>query len=251
MTSGLAERVRHPRFERLLVGALFLISGLAALVYQVAWQRLLAFHSGVGVTSVALIVGAFMAGLGLGSHVGGALSARVSRGAALRAFGLIEIGIGLFAVISCWLFYDVLLHRASGLYATVWGSAAGHVLALGIPTTLMGMSLPFLVRAMVRDGATAPGTIAVLYGINVVGAAVGALVTPWVLIRHLGIPGAVLAGAAGSLLTGLVTLGLSLHPSWRSGESAEAPASRPAKQAGAQGLGLWAALYGLSGFVAL
>ncbi|MBL8111617.1 MAG: hypothetical protein JNK60_01940, partial [Acidobacteria bacterium] len=128
-----------------------------------------------------------------------------------------------------------------------------HVLALGIPTTLMGMSLPFLVRAMVRDGATAPGTIAILYGINVVGAAVGALVTPWVLIRHLGIPGAVLAGAGGSLVTGLVTLGLSFHPSWRSGESAEAPASRPVEpaRAGAQGLGLWAALYGLSGFVAL
>ena len=38
-----------------LAGLLFLLSGAAALVYQVAWQRLLALHSGVGLYSVAMI----------------------------------------------------------------------------------------------------------------------------------------------------------------------------------------------------
>ena len=39
------------------------VSGATALVYQVAWQRLLALHSGVGLYSVTMIVAAFMAGL--------------------------------------------------------------------------------------------------------------------------------------------------------------------------------------------
>src|SRR5437773_2470645 len=46
------------------VGAAFFVSGISALVYQIAWQRILALHSGVGIYSIAMIVAAFMAGLG-------------------------------------------------------------------------------------------------------------------------------------------------------------------------------------------
>ena len=54
-----------------LLGLAFFLSGAAALVYQVVWQRILTLHTGIGVVSVSLIVAAFMAGLGLGSHLGG------------------------------------------------------------------------------------------------------------------------------------------------------------------------------------
>jgi hypothetical protein len=47
-----------------LAAALYLLSGAAALVYQVAWQRILALYTGVGLYSVAVIVAAFLAGLG-------------------------------------------------------------------------------------------------------------------------------------------------------------------------------------------
>ena len=60
-----------------LCAVAFFLSGAAALVYQVVWQRILTLHTGIGVVSVALIVAAFMAGLGLGSHLGGVLSVRV------------------------------------------------------------------------------------------------------------------------------------------------------------------------------
>ena len=68
----------------------------------------------------------------------------------------------------------------------------------------MGMSLPFLDRAMVRDAETASQTIGFLYGINVLGAAVGALATPWVFIRHHGIRAAILAAVAANLIAGRV-----------------------------------------------
>ncbi len=67
------------------VGTAFFASGAAALVYQVVWQRVLALHTGMGIYSVALIVGAFMAGLGLGSHAGGLLSVRLSPRRALSS----------------------------------------------------------------------------------------------------------------------------------------------------------------------
>src|SRR5438477_511645 len=48
----------------------FFVSGFAALLYQVIWQRLLVFFSGADVYSVTLIVTTFMAGLGLGNFGG-------------------------------------------------------------------------------------------------------------------------------------------------------------------------------------
>ncbi len=138
-----------------LLGIAFFLSGAAALVYQVVWQRILTLHTGIGVVSVALIVAAFMAGLGLGSHLGGVLSARVSPRRALRLFALLELGVGLFASISCRLYYDGFGSFAAGLYATTAGAAVAHLIAFLLPTTLMGMSLPFLVRATVRETASA------------------------------------------------------------------------------------------------
>ncbi len=54
----------------------FFVSGFAALLYQVIWQRLLVFFSGADVYAVTLIVTTFMAGLGLGNLVGGYVADR-------------------------------------------------------------------------------------------------------------------------------------------------------------------------------
>ena len=156
-----------------LAGLLFLLSGAAALVYQVAWQRLLALHSGVGLYSVAMIVAAFMAGLGIGSHQGGRLSTRMSARRALVAFAVLELLIGAFGAASSWIYYDWLYPRAVHLPSPSWQAGLLHLAALLPPTVLMGMSLPFLVHAVVTDVDAASRRIGWLYGVNVLGAAAG------------------------------------------------------------------------------
>jgi predicted membrane-bound spermidine synthase len=234
-----------------LLGVAFFLSGAAALVYQVVWQRILTLHTGIGVVSVALIVAAFMAGLGFGSHLGGLLSARVSPRRALRLFALLELSVGLFAAISCRLYYDGLGTLAAGLYRTTAGAALAHFVAFLLPTTLMGMSLPFLVRATVRDTATASRVISGLYGVNVLGASAGALLAPWVLVRHLGMEGAALAGTAANL----VAAAAALAAGHRHAPGAEAPppaaGPAPAGTSRAGSLRVWTLLYALSGFLAL
>src|SRR5206468_12733241 len=142
-----------------VVAAAFFLSGAAALIYQVTWQRLLALHSGVGIYSIAMIVAAFMVGLGLGSHLGGVLSVRLPPRTALLAFATLELAIGFFGLASGRLYYDWLYLRAGGLYATSWRAAILHFVSLALPTILMGMSLPLLVRAMVRDTTHAARTV--------------------------------------------------------------------------------------------
>lgn len=50
---------------------LFLISGFAALIYQIVWQRSLFTAFGVNIESITIIVSIFMFGLGIGSLAGG------------------------------------------------------------------------------------------------------------------------------------------------------------------------------------
>jgi predicted membrane-bound spermidine synthase len=239
-----------------LAGAAFFLSGAAGLVYQVSWQRILALHSGVGVYSIAIIVAAFLFGLGLGSFLGGRWSVRFDARRALRAFGLVELGIAACGLLSCAVYYDWLYQRGSWLYGSTARAAVLHTLTLLPPTLLMGMSLPFLVRARVQRAALAGRTVGLLYAVNVLGASAGAALTPWVLVRSWGIRGAVAVAAGANALAGLTALLLSLRRGdGHEATSTEAPDAtaedRRGEPAGRHPFGLWLALYGLSGFLAL
>lgn len=243
---------------RRLAGLLFFLSGAAALVYQVAWQRMLVLHSGVGLYSVAMITAAFMAGLGLGSHLGGLLSARLGHARALAAFACAELGIAAFAVSSTWIYYDLLYVRLGSLYERPWLAGLLHFAALVVPTTLMGSSLPLLVRALLVDVRDAERVVGRLYGLNVLGAATGALLTPWLLLRHVGLDGAVGVGAllnlGAALGTGLLVRAYArqvtaLEVGRRTQGTTEDDAMRHREPA--LPLAAWAGLYALSGFCAM
>jgi predicted membrane-bound spermidine synthase len=198
---------------------------------------------------VAAIVAAFMLGLGAGSLGGGALSTRLGPRTALYAFAAVEVAIGAFGALSATLYYDVLYAKASWLYSPLWRAVLVHQLALLPPTFLMGMSLPLLARGTVLDAHAAGRTLGLLYGINLLGAALGALLAPWVLIRSYGIEGATWVAAGANVFAGMagVLAGLRARPA-SSPTPAPVPAT-PTSEGG--GLRQWIALYALSGFCAL
>jgi predicted membrane-bound spermidine synthase len=230
---------------------LFVLSGAAGLIYQVAWQRILALTTGVTVHSVAIITAAFLAGLGAGSHIGGRLSERLAPRQALQAFALVELGVAAFAALSAPLYYGLLYRQFPQLYAGLLTGAVTHLVTLFPPTALMGMSLPLLVRGLVRERAAAAATIGRLYGANALGAAAGALLTPWLLMRFLGVTGAVLVGAAlsATAAAGALLLARGLQP----GEAtpSEPLAARAMSDEPPRPFRHWVALYALSGFVSL
>ncbi len=81
-----------------LLAFIFFFSGFAALMYQVAWQRLLTVYYGVGSISITLIVSVYMFGLGLGALFGGFLAER-SKNKIILYF-IVELLIGCFGLIS-------------------------------------------------------------------------------------------------------------------------------------------------------
>src|SRR5262245_66592629 len=81
------------------IAFLFFLSGFAALIYQIVWQRVLFAAFGVNIESVTVTVSLFMFGLGVGSLVGGQL-ARQFPGRAPHLFLVCELGIGIFGLVS-------------------------------------------------------------------------------------------------------------------------------------------------------
>lgn len=189
----------------------YLLSGISALIYQVAWQRILAIHSGVGIYSVAMIVAAFMAGLGFGS-IAGAKAVESKRGSSgLMLFIVCEGMIALWGLFSCQFYYFWVGDQSSWMFSTIWMSGVVHFLALFVPTTLMGMSLPYLSQFVSSAVENAPRHIGLLYAANIFGAAVGALATPWIFIRFLGIENTVQLAATSNFIAALIGFAL-----WRS-----------------------------------
>jgi len=238
----------------MVASLLFVLSGVAALVYQVAWQRILALHSGVGLYSVTMIVAAFLAGLGLGSYIGGVASVRTRPAAALRWFVWLEVAIGVIGAASPLIYVDWLYPVASPLPSPSWRGGLLHAAALLPPTCLMGMSLPFLVRATVTDSAAAGRTVGLLYAFNLFGAALGAGVGTWILMPAFGIRGAVAAAGLCNLAAGAGAWLLLRQPDAGAAAGAEAApvasASAAGRPAGRPPV-LWILLYALSGFTAL
>jgi spermidine synthase len=187
--------------------AIFFVSGFTALLYQVVWQRMLGLFSGSDVRSASIVVASYLAGLGLGSLMGGLLSDRLSSRRAVQVYGFCNLGIAAFAVCSRFLFYDLLFRQLRSLAQSPALMLAIVFISLLIPTTLMGLSLPLLSKAISRSADKAAFRIGLLYGVNTLGSGLGTLLSGWYITGTLGYERTVYLGAVLSALVALVTLG--------------------------------------------
>jgi len=186
----------------------FLASGFCSLVYQVVWLRLGMASFGVNTAIVSILLSVFMAGLATGSWGAGAWLRRSGRSpaAALRAYAGAELWIGL----SAWIVPQALEAggRWLGRLGAGWASAAHFTLAgawlaiVLLPFCVaMGATIPLAMRAVegradAGRGGAPRRSFSYLYAANVAGAALGTLVSAFVLIELLGFRGT-LACAAG------------------------------------------------------
>ncbi|HEY7635332.1 MAG TPA: fused MFS/spermidine synthase [Gemmatimonadales bacterium] len=181
---------------------IFCASGFAALLYQVVWQRVLFATFGVNIEAVTTVVTAFLAGLGVGSLLGGRLAEGSDR-TLLLGFGAIEGTIGLFGLLSLP-FFRWVGELTLGLDST----ARGLVMALAVmlPTTLMGATLPLLAGYLVRTSANVGRSVGLLYFVNTAGSALAALAGGLVILGSLGETRSVLLAAAVNLACALIVL---------------------------------------------
>jgi spermidine synthase len=238
-----------------LAAAVFFTSGFAALLYQVIWQRLLVLFSGADLYSVTIIVAAFMGGMGAGHLAGGQIADRISSRAALLLFALAECAIAVFGFFSRALYYDVLYGRLGDVRIPAPMLAGLLFLSLLWPTFFMGASLPLLARALTSRIDRAASVIGLLYGVNTLGAAAGAIVSTWVLLPRLGLEGSLRVGASLNIACAAVLLPAVLMFRRRRAATtvptADAPSPAVDEAGHTFGFGAWALIFAFSGLLAL
>ncbi len=197
----------------LILHILFLITGATGLVYEVVWTRMLGHVVGNSTQAIGLVLAAFMAGLALGSLLLGKWADR--RSDPLKVYALLELGIAACALAIPGTFdllvtgYVTLHHNVEGHAALLGGMRfVVAFLVLVVPTFLMGATLPVLARYAVRQNTRVGGRIGTLYGINTLGAMIGAGATGFVLMRAFGITGGAHVAVGLNVLVAAVALWL-------------------------------------------
>jgi spermidine synthase len=174
-----------------IVSLLLFVSGLCALVFQTAWLREFRLIFGATTPASAAVLAIFMGGLGLGNALLGKRADRTEN--PLRLYGQLELAISLAAALS-----PFLVQIIRGIYIGLGGQESlgsfGATivrlvlssLVLGLPTFLMGGTLAAAARAVTAPDDKSRGSIGWLYGLNTIGAVVGALLSTFFLLETLG-----------------------------------------------------------------
>lgn len=173
------------------VAGLLFFSGLCALVYQTVWMREFRLVFGASTPATAAVLAIFMAGLGAGSAILGKRADAKEN--PLAYYARLELYIAAAAAISPFiLMLCAKLYFASGGSPALGMTGATIVrlilatLVLGPATFLMGGTLPAAARAAESNTDDARRAVALLYGINTLGAVAGALLSTFVLVENFG-----------------------------------------------------------------
>lgn len=173
------------------VAPLLFLSGVCALVFQVAWFREFRLVFGASTAASAAVLAIFMGGLGLGNALLGKRADRQAR--PLAFYALLELSVAITAAAS-----PLLLDLVRTVYIALGGQLALGVagatvvrlllaaLVLGVPTVLIGGTLPAAARAVTAVDDRQRRSAAMLYGANTLGAVAGAALSTFFLLERLG-----------------------------------------------------------------
>jgi spermidine synthase len=197
------------------------LSGAAALVYEVAWTRVLSLVLGSSVYAFSLMLAAFILGLALGSAIAGRFLDRLRD--TITGFALVELGIAMTAMAAVPLFGRLPVtivgivrdysHSFALLQAVEFGLV---VLIMIVPTTLMGIAFVLVSRSCVTISGRVGHSVGGVYAANTVGAVIGAFTATFVWIPWIGTQNTILLASAANSLIGAAYLLPGLRPlPWR------------------------------------
>lgn len=224
----------------ILFGIALFFSGWATLCYELIWVGRLGDMLGHSAYAINIILSVFFFGLGAGGFVIGRLADR-TRGS-IAVFVGVELGMAAYAVA-----FDPLLSLADALYlyfaspettsaSGLWVKGAMSAALLAVPTFLMGGSLPAAARHCIRGGQRIAGRIGWLYGINTIGAALGVLMTIFLVLPHFGLSVGLWCAICANLLAS-GTAWLARYPAAQNeADEKDAVPSSPAESVGGRGL---------------
>jgi spermidine synthase len=177
------------------ITALFVLSGISGIVYEIIWVRSFGLVFGNTIFASSTVLSVFMTGLALGSWLFGKQIDR--RNNALAIYAFLELGIGI-----CGMLVPLCINGSSPLYALIYRHYHPSFyqislirlfvsfLILIVPCTLMGGTLPVISKFISETFGGMPEKRAGrLYAANTLGSVFGCLISGYFLIGAIGLIG--------------------------------------------------------------
>jgi spermidine synthase len=180
----------RPAVVRVVVAGIG-VSGIAAMIYQIAWTRVLLLSIGSSVYAFSLIVTAFICGLALGSLI---ISKFIDRRRDLVLWlALMQGAIGISALLIVPLLGKLPIFIAEIMFSSYkpfqhiyfTQFAIVFVLIL-IPTFMMGAAVPMAIKICTTDVRRVARFFGNVYAVNTLGAIIGSFMAGFILIPWLG-----------------------------------------------------------------
>jgi len=190
------------------------LTGAAAMVYEVAWARLLAIALGGSTYAFTVMLAGFIGGIAIGARI--SASRAVVRRPPLALFAWLQVGAALAVALVLPIADELpyLFRRATDLLARTdrafpvfqaFQLLACLAVMLG-PTVLGGMALPVVARAAAASGREAGRTVGASFAANTTGTVLGATLGGLAIMPLVGVRHTFTAGIALNLVAALIAL---------------------------------------------
>lgn len=191
--------------------AIFFLSGAAALIFEIIWFRLAGITFGNSVWASSIVLASFMGGLAIGNSFSVYWGHRIKN--ALRFYAIMEAGISISGFLLV-----IILPQLTALLSPLFRAVSEEPVVLNglrmlvafllmlVPASAMGITLPVLVKALVRKSEHYGRILGALYGWNTLGAVAGVIVSEFFLIQAVGVKGAGAIAASFNALAAILAL---------------------------------------------
>lgn len=198
---------------------LFVLSGFAGLIYQSVWSHYLGLTLGHAAYAQTLVLAIFMGGMAIGAWLASRYSIRWKR--LIMGYAVVELAIGIFGLVFHPLFVGYTAFSQEALLPAFGSVGVAHLyqwlsaaLLITPQSVLLGATFPLMSAGLIRALPDEHGEVlGGLYFTNSLGAALGALLTTFLLLPAVGLPGTVMAAGMLNIVVaiGAWALAKSLH----------------------------------------
>ncbi|UJF17090.1 hypothetical protein L0B53_03970 [Vibrio sp. SS-MA-C1-2] len=183
---------------------LILLSGFFSLIYQTIWVKQLALVIGIDIYATSVVISGFFTGLAIGSYYFAKQIQSVKL--AKYAYVALEFKVAIFSII-----LSLILYKGSELYLFFDPFIGKAVLLIfwiliAIPAFFMAGTLLAMLKHVEQTQGNNELSAGRLYGINIIGAVLGTLSTPFLLIPIFGVIGTALAASISNILLAVLAL---------------------------------------------
>lgn len=190
---------------RRIILAAFTLSGLTALALEVIWTRQLILFLQTSIYAFSGMLATFLAGMGIGSSIFSSFSDKIK--SPLIAFGILELLVGLIAIINLFIFPNLDTEIIKGLFGIWTPVFATFVLVFPI-TMLLGMIYPIATLCYANTVSQSGSSVGRANCANTIGGIIGSLIAGFLFIPMLGSTNTVLLLSCLNIVLGIILLNL-------------------------------------------